>query len=595
VIRLDKRASARSRVSARSAIAIALVFWACDAAIAQAPALQYRLEVEAPEPLKGTITRNLDLVRWENYAQMTPELLDRLLVEARAQALEIAATEGYFEPKVEIDLDRTPDPMLVRLTVDPGTPTRVTRVELALQGPVAVDSVQRELRLARLRAQWSLNEGAIFRQADWTTARDGMLKTFAATDYAAATIAFSRATIDPETHSAVLEVTLDSGPAFFFGEARVNGLEHYPPGVVLNLNTISPGEPYSQELLDQLQRRLNATGYFASVQTRIDTDPAVAAATPITIAVIEAPSRRLEVGIGFSTDTLFNVSFRYSDVNLNGEGLQFTSDVRIAGNTQTGSLLFALPPRPGGYFDTIGAALDRSDIENLVIHSAVATVRRRTVDERDQTTYEASFHYADQAPLDADSSAAHALYLEYGRTLRRVDVLLAPTRGYVASLALGVGVPGASSAAFGRAIGQLAYFHPLSESDALELRAEAGGVFVDAVANVPADLMFRTGGDTTVRGYAYQSLGVKDGQAVVGGRYYAVASAELIHWLNPTWGVAVFTDAGNAGNSFHSLDPALGYGVGARIRTPIGPLRFDLAYGERTSGVRVHMSVGLTF
>src|SRR5262249_29166412 len=228
--------------------------------------------------------------------------------------------------------------------------------------------------------------------------------------------------------------------------------EHYPESVVLNLNTIAPGDRYEQEDLNRLQRLLNATGYFASVQTRIDIDTAAAAATPVTISVIEAATQRLEVGGGYNTDTEFFVNFHYGNVNINGEGLQFVADVRIAGNTQTGSVVFNLPPREGGYLDSVSATLDRSDIQNLVIHSAVAAVRRRTFDERDVHTYEASFHYADQAPLDADSSAAHALYLEYRRTIRRVDDVLAPTRGYVASLSLGGGIPGVSSAGFGRAI-----------------------------------------------------------------------------------------------------------------------------------------------
>jgi translocation and assembly module TamA len=582
-------------MSAQVAIAFALLLWVQHASLAQAPAPGYRVEIVAPESLKGTITRNLDLIRWQNYEGMTAGLLDRLIIEAREQARQIAATEGYFEAKIEVDVDRTGDPIVLRLSVEPGTPTRVTKVELGLEGTIATNDDERERRLGLLRAQWSLREGEIFRQADWTAARDGMLKSFSANDYAAATIAHSQATIDTETHSAKLEVTLDSGPAFRFGAAHVTGLEHYPQDVVLNLNTISPGDPYAQQKLDQLQRRLNATGYFASVQVRIDTDPAVAAATPITISVIEGSPRRLEVGAGFSTDTLFQVTLHYSDVNANEKGLQFISDVRIAGNTQTGSVMFNLPPHADGYLDTIRAVVDRSDVENLLIHSAVAGVRRRTIDERDVTAYEASFHYADQAPLGADSSAAHALYLEYSRTVRHVDILFAPTRGYIAGLSLGGGVPGASSAAFGRVIGQLAFFYPVSRSDSLELRAEAGGVFVDTTTNVPADLMFRTGGDTTVRGYSYQSLGVKDGQAVVGGRYYCVASAELIHWFNATFGLAAFVDAGNAANSFSALDPAVGYGVGARIRTPIGPLRFDVAYGQRTGGVRVHMSVGVSF
>jgi len=595
VIRLDKRVSAWFCITARAALAIALVLWVCNPANADTVAFRYRLEVDAPEPLKGTISRNLDLVRWENYEQMTPDLLDRLLIEARDQARQIAATEGYFEPRIDVDVDRSQDPVLVRFNIDPGPPTRIVRVDLALEGAVAADPAMREQRLAPLRAEWLLPEGAIFRQAQWTAAKNGMLKSFAATDYAAARIASSQATIDPDTHSAVLEVTLDSGPVFRFGETHVTGLEHYPESVVLNLNTIAPGDRYEQEDMERLQRLLNATGYFASVQIRIDTDAAAAAATPVTISVIEAATQRLEVGGGYNTDTEFFVNFHYGNVNIDGKGLQFVADVRIAGNTQTGSVVFNLPPREGGYLDSVSALLDRSDIQNLVIHSAVAAVRRRTIDERDVQTYEASFHYADQAPLGADSSAAHALYLEYRRTLRRVDDVLAPTRGYVASVSLGGGIPGVSSAGFGRAIGQFAYFHPVGADNSLELRAEAGAVMVDSIFTVPADLMFRTGGDTTVRGYAYQSLGVKDGQAIIGGRYYGIASAELIHWINATWGVAAFIDAGNAGNSWRSLDPAAGYGIGARIRTPIGPLRFDVAYGERTGGVRVHMSVGLSF
>ena len=108
---------------AHVAILIALLLWTTDAAFA-AP-LRYRLEVVAPDALKGTVSRSLDLVRWENYEEMTPELLDRLVLEAREQARQIAATEGYFEPKIDIDVDRNLEPALVRITIDPGVPTRI--------------------------------------------------------------------------------------------------------------------------------------------------------------------------------------------------------------------------------------------------------------------------------------------------------------------------------------------------------------------------------------------------------------------------------------------------------------------------------------
>jgi len=103
------------------AIVIALFLWVTDAALA-AP-LRYQLQVDAPEPLKGSLSRNLDLVRWENYEAMTPELLDRLVVEAREQARQIIATEGYFEPKLDIEIDEKQEPAVVKLSVEPGLPS----------------------------------------------------------------------------------------------------------------------------------------------------------------------------------------------------------------------------------------------------------------------------------------------------------------------------------------------------------------------------------------------------------------------------------------------------------------------------------------
>ncbi len=112
---------------------------------------------------------------------------------------------------------------------------------------------------------------------------------------------------------------------------------------------------------------------------------------------------------------------------------------------------------------------------------------------------------------------------------------------------------------------------------------------------IPSTLLFRTGGSTTVRGYDFESLGVPENGAVVPGRYYAVASVDAIRWINEFWGVAAFLDAGNAVDSWSDAHLALGYGIGARVRTPLGPFRLDVAYGQDVREVRVQFSVGLTF
>ena len=163
------------------------------------------------------------------------------------------------------------------------------------------------------------------------------------------------------------------------------------------------------------------------------------------------------------------------------------------------------------------------------------------------------------------------------------------------SLQAGAAVPGLATRHFRRVAGKVNVLLPLGPRVDFAARAEGGIVFADSRSDIPSWFLFRTGGDQTVRGYAYQSIGVPQGQAVVGGRYLLVGSVEATYWLVGDWGIAAFVDAGDAFDDRGELDPALGYGVGARWRSPIGPLRADIAYGQRARSLRLHFSVGFNF
>jgi translocation and assembly module TamA len=256
---------------------------------------------------------------------------------------------------------------------------------------------------------------------------------------------------------------------------------------------------------------------------------------------------------------------------------------------------FTRPPTPSGYLDTIDARAERTNIEGLDTRTAVVGLGRRTLDERNLIAYHALYFDDTQSADSAPSIHSRALYLEYEHTWRKVDDLIAPTRGFVLATHWGVGPPGVSTETFGRIVAQLAGWIPLGSSTFLKLRAEGGAVIANNREGVPSPLLFRTGGDTTVRGYEFESLGVKVPNATVGGRYLAIASAEVDHYITPQWGLAAFVDAGNAGDNLSQLRPVLGYGLGLRVRSPIGPLRVDVAYGQETHDVRLHMSVGLSF
>ncbi len=525
---------------------------------------------------------------------MTADLFTELSREAIGQAKEAAATEGYFAADANVAVDRSTDPATVTLRVAPGPLARVSQLNLRVSGPATSDR-EAAATIARMRREWLLPPGAPFRQSAWASAKARAVATLAANAYASAKLVASEARIDPQAATADLDVDIESGPAFHVGDLDIKGLSRYPPALVRNYRSVAPGAPYSLEQLDQFVRRLNGTGYFASVRAAIDTDPTHAADAPVQVAVIEAPPKRVEAGIGYSTDTAFRGNLSYRDVDFASRALQLYLDTRIESKLQNASLRLVSPPATNGWSASTFANVERTDIAGLITQAGAVGARMSSLDERNQWQYGAALYLDEQKPFGAQTISSHALYVDAERAWRRVDDLAAPTQGYNALVQLGAGVPGASTRGFERAIGHFAIWWPLDRQWSLSMRAEAGAVLAASREGIPSTLLFRTGGDTTVRGYAFESLGVKQGDAIVPGRYYGAASVEATRWLNDTLGIAAFVDAGNAFDRMADFRAAVGYGIGARVRTPIGPFRLDVAYGEQSRQVRLHFSVGLSF
>jgi translocation and assembly module TamA len=558
-------------------------------------AIRYRVDVVAPAALRDLIRENVDLVRWQSFEDMTRELLQRLVRDATAQTREAAATLGYFTPEVDVRVDSDSDPVVVTLTVTPGPPTIVRDVRIDVQGAAASDA-QGEAAIARLRSQWLLPAGTPWQQGTWNQAKAAAVAVFAAGPWAAARIAQSEARIDPPTSSATLDVTIDSGPPFRYGEIDARGLSRYSPSLVANFSTLEPGAPFRAADVDQLARRLAASGYFASVHVAIDADPEKAEHAPVEVALIEGSTKRVEAGVGYSTDTAFRANASYSDVDVDGHALQMYADGRIEQKLQSATLRFVRPPTPSHWRDTYAVSWLRTDIENLITTTAFVTARRVAIEERDRWAFGGGFFVDEQRPLGGEAITSHALFADIQRTWRRVDDLLEPTRGYIVDVDVGGGIPGASTRGFARAVVQGGYWHPLAPQWDFSSRARFGIVGATSRNGIPSTFLFRTGGDTSVRGYAFQSIGVQQGDATVGGRYELVGSVEVTRWIRPEWGIAAFVDAGNAADELRDVAHVrLGYGLGGRVRTPIGPFRLDVAYGQETKQVRLHFSVGLSF
>jgi translocation and assembly module TamA len=586
--------------------AAALVFaTSCTAALAAEPvdappavdenrAIRFRVAIDAPRPFEKMLEEGLPLMRWQSSERVTIPLLERLLTEARETAREALAAEGYFSARVRSSIDSAADPVVARIEVELGPRTRVASVDIDVQGAAARDPEGRD-RIETVRKNWGLVPGEPFRNAEWNEAKDSAVARLARGRYAAARIAESEARIVPEEEAAHLKLKLDSGPIFHAGRVNVSGLKRYPPSVVENLSPHERGEPYDATKLALYQRRLLETGYFNVVHFAIDPDPDQSAAAPLNITVIEAPSQRVDTGVSYSTDVGLGLKVDYGNADIFDTTWRFRSLFDVNQKEQRLNLTLDTPPRPGGTWNTYAFALERSDVEGLISREAVVSFAHNWGLERVPSRVFVSAHYEHQTIAGSTSENNHAVFLGYRKTFRTTEELISPREGFIGTLEAGVSVPALSSQEFARVRGILNWLIPVGARQDLFIRSELGAVIADSRFGIPSSFLFRTGGDQSVRGYAFESLGVRQGTAIVGGRYLAVGSVEYIRWITDALGAAVFVDAGDAFDELGAIDPAIGYGIGARWNSPIGPLRADIAYGERESKVRLHFSIGYSF
>jgi translocation and assembly module TamA len=574
---------------------VSLLAVACaHAQPAWAEGLRYRVVVEAPSPYAALLEKGLTLMRWRDDTQMTRGLLEQLVIDARTEATRAMAAEGHFSATVESEITEGTPEWTVRLAVIPGPLTRVESVEIRFRGAVLARDAG-DARRNAVRRGWPLQPGNPFRQVDWEAAKLLALAELSRVDYLSAAISVSQASVDPEKRTARLSLELDSGPPFRLGPMQVRGLVRHDESIVMNLNLLAPGDPFDADRVAQFERRLVESGYFAGARVNIDPDPAHAGAAPVVVVVVESRRRRIDAGVSYSTDSEFGGRVEYFERNLFERQWRLRVDAQADSTLRKIGFNIDLPPRADQTWLFNETAIQRTTIQGQRSDSAYTGFGLNWGEERLPSTAFGAYVFDRQQVSGAPEATSKALYFGYRRVYRKTDDAFRPRSGVLGSAEIGTSVPGASTRSFQRATLMVNGFIPAAREVDVNLRCQLGAVFAGASDGIPTMFLFRTGGDQTVRGYAFDAIGVQQGTAVVGGRYLGVVSAEATWWFLGDYGAAVFVDAGDAVDDLGAFSLKAGIGVGMRWRSPIGPFRVDVAYGEATRSTRLHLSVGYVF
>ncbi len=562
----------------------------------------YAFEVDAPGEIADKIRELTFVGRWQHRDDFLPTQMPALLARLDDEVMGILRSLGYYSGKVRSsgDADR------VEVTVVAGPRVTVARSEVRIEGPAAEDR-----RTARfVRSRWLLPEGSFFASREWERGKRGLVDALNQRGYLRARLTGSDARIDPQSSSAELEVVLDSGPQIAFGELEVGGLERHGERIVQDLRPFQPGDPYTLEQLLAYEAALRDSGYFSGVSVvpdldALEADPGLLA-VPLSVELVEYKAKRTVFGIGYSSEQGARGQVGFEHRNLFGRSWQLESSLVAEERRQRLFANVRTPIEASGHFYGFGGRLEHLDA------AGERTDRSNLYFGRGKRTAEIEWFLslqlqAEERRLDGNErfaaieDEAHALVLGYSWNLRRLNSRVLPTRGYTISTQVSGAAKGvASNRSFVRFYGRAMRFIPMPRRTVLAggtlvALGELGWVAAGSRRDIPSENLFRAGGSHSVRGYSYQSLGVQEAGATVGGRYLGVASLEYQHPVTDSIAAAVFYDIGNATDSTSDYKAVSGYGIGMRWRTPVGPLNLDLAYGEAVKRWRFHFSVGYTF
>ena len=520
----------------------------------------------------------------------------------RVLANEILATQGYFSPSISFKRQDNRD---LKMTVLLGKRVKIQQVHIAIDNEKNEEMSPEQL--SEFLKLWPLPENSFFNQDLWSAGKQNILNALLSKRYARAQLVNSLADINTEDSSARLYLYYKTGPAYKMGNMQTKGFYRYSQKHIERYRKhLTKGSVYDLKNISDFQNALQASPYFQTARIQIlpeqaqditdsNGKPTGEKTLPYLLEVVENPGHIFGSNMGYSTNTGARIGAQYQTANFLNRALSFESAVRLEEKQQAIMADIFFLPRPNQHQMAIGTINEHSRIEGLNIARYALGIQdiwqKKNIERRVYLTWQKE-HY--RTRQESRIRKSKALAPGYQWTWRKTDHPTNPERGYV----LQANIDAASKAIlsqqnFVRLYVRGLHFLTFNPKNQMLLRYEIGRTFSAKKDGVPQEYLFRTGGTNSVRGYTYKNLGEKEGSATLGAQHLFVASIEWIHWFLPQWGIASFVDVGNAWDD--SINLHTGAGLGARWKSPAGPLGVDIAYGFKTQKLEMHFSLNIPF
>ena len=548
---------------------------------------QLRITGNASDAVSDNIRALVDLSRYPCEPPTAQYgLIRRQILANSQQALQAM---GYYESTLSLSTDREDGCVRVTLDVDTGPAVILQRADIRLGGDAANDPV-----FNQLVANAQLAIGQRLQHDQYTALKKNLQQHLISRGYVQGRLTRHRLSVDTRKRLATMTLHVDSGPRYDFGAITITGSELKDKLVNAYLG-FTQGEPFNSKQLLETQQAFLGAGYFSAVRVQKGTPDDSTRTIPVSITLTDNNRWSLLAGVGASTDTGPRVRLGVENRRVNRAGHRFRAETEVSQVQQGAGASYQIPlkdpqrERLDFHTSYVNEVTDSKDNERWTTGADyIVELQNRWVTTTSLTYLRETYEIAEEVD--------QAELIIPGFQLSRVKANdpIYPSFGWRLSSKIRFANRNLSStASFVQLTGNGKILFPLLGGRVL-VRGDLGYTEVTDVRELPASIRFFAGGDSSVRGFAYESLGPRaDNGEVIGGRHLATGSLEYDHPITEKWHLAVFTDGGNAFNDFDDFEIRRSAGFGIRWRSPLGPIRLDLARAvDEQREWRLHLSMG---
>ncbi len=540
--------------------------------------------------VRGVKGELLDNVKY--YLDALPDI-DSQRVQGREKKITEAIRKslqavGYYSPKIDFKYPAEKSHTL-QVQIEPGKPVKVRQIQVELY-----DDAQKDTDFLKILSSLDLETGAVLHHGKYENIKR-RLKTLAATHgYFDAKIVRSDVQVYPRDEVADIHIVFNSGHRYRFGAINIDGIPQTK--LIQPLLHFKQGDAYDTRKLAELSQSLSQTRYFQVVDVRPQISQAEDYRIPVTVHLEKKKPNQMETGLGFSTDEGPRVQWNWERPWVNDYGHRFSSQIKIAQTTQTVDFSYRIPnknPIDDYYqvqttYENVAQEDTRSQKIEAGLHYWTTLMGQWQRDYFFKTAYE---------KYEQGEDSGNSLLFMPGASITRVRSKggIDPYWGDLQTLSVMYSDPlWASDTRFVKVWGRTKWLRTYASNHRFIFRAEQGALLWGNLSEIPASQRFFTGGDQTVRGFGYETISPVDSSGALSGALNTTAgSLEYNYQIAPKWRIATFVDAGTATNDYQ--EPwKIGTGIGGRWLTPVGQLRFDLAFGvsEESVPFRLHFALG---